>query len=102
MHYIGLIGSIFAFSVWVVAIIVNYLRHENRKIKYELMRIQGRLDALLEAAKITYEDFPNTKLSPEVREALQNGHKIKAIKLYRKETGLGLADSKKLIETIMP
>lgn len=35
---------------------------------------------------------------PEIREALDGGHKIEAIKLVRERTGLGLKEAKELVE----
>ena len=38
-------------------------------------------------------------LSSEVRGFLQDGHRIRALKQFRKETGLGLKDAKEILDT---
>ena len=41
---------------------------------------------------------PNDLLPGPVREALDKGHKLEAIKLLREATGMGLAEAKALVE----
>lgn len=41
---------------------------------------------------------PNTPLPPDVIDALQRGNKIEAIKHLRQHTGLGLKESKDLVD----
>jgi len=45
-------------------------------------------------------DSPNADLEQQVRALLDQGQKIKAIKLYKKETGLGLAEAREAVEAI--
>ena len=42
--------------------------------------------------------IPSDPLPPEVLNALQRGNKIKAIKLLRQSTGLGLKEAKDLVD----
>ena len=41
-----------------------------------------------------------TDLSQEVQELLHNGQRIQALKQFRKDTGLGLKDAKKILDTL--
>lgn len=59
-------------------------------------RIEAKLDLLLKQAHIEFN--PYAGVSPEIAEAVRNGEKIKAIKLHRRSTGAGLAESKELVE----
>ena len=59
-------------------------------------RLDVKLDLLLKHVGVEYD--PYKALPPEVINALQNGQKIQAIKLYRKASGVGLKDAKDFIE----
>ena len=59
-------------------------------------RLDVKLDLLLKHAGVEYD--PYKTLPPEVINALQNGQKIQAIKLYREASGVGLKDAKDFIE----
>ena len=61
-----------------------------------LIRVEKKLDLILNHLGLEFEPFTD-----EVREAADSGNKILAIKLYREETGLGLAQAKKDIEDYM-
>ena len=58
-----------------------------------LLRIEKKLDLILNQLGLEFPPF-----SDEVRQAADSGNKILAIKLYREETGLGLAQAKKDVE----
>ena len=49
-------------------------------------------------APATRADEAALLAEPEIREALDGGHKIEAIKLVRERTGLGLKEAKELVE----
>jgi ribosomal protein L7/L12 len=59
-------------------------------------RLDVKLDLLLKHAGVEYN--PYKVLPREVVDALQQGQKIQAIKLYRKAIGVGLKDAKDFIE----
>ena len=58
-----------------------------------LHRIEKKLDLILHHLGLEFQPF-----SEECRQAADSGNKILAIKLYRKEAGLGLAAAKKDVE----
>lgn len=63
-------------------------------VETRLARVERKLDLIIEHLAIEVPD----RLSPQVREAVNRGSKIEAIKLYREETGAGLLDAKNVIE----
>ncbi len=50
--------------------------------------------------RLTRHDIDHILDEPDIAAALAAGHKIKAIKLVRERTGLGLKESKDLVESI--
>jgi ribosomal protein L7/L12 len=63
-----------------------------------LSRIDAKLDLLLKQANIKYDPYSN--VSREIAEAVRQGKKIEAIKLYRQSTGVGLKEAKDAVEEI--
>jgi hypothetical protein len=64
----------------------------------KLSSMDAKLDLLLKQAGLVYEPYKG--LAPEIVEALRNGQKIQAIKLYRDTTGVGLKEAKDFIEDV--
>jgi len=63
-----------------------------------LGRIEAKLDLLLKHAGIAFEPYAN--VPAEVRDAVEQGRKIKAIKLYRQFSGVGLREAKAFVEEV--
>jgi ribosomal protein L7/L12 len=63
-----------------------------------LFRIEAKLDLLLKQANIKFDPYANVQ--HEVAEAVRAGQKIKAIKLHRQSTGVGLKEAKDFIEEV--
>ena len=61
-----------------------------------LSRFEAKLDLLLQNANLKYDPYAN--VSRDVAEALRRGEKIKAIKLHRQSTGVGLKEAKDAVE----
>ena len=61
-----------------------------------IFRIEKKLDLILNHLGLEYQPF-----TEEVRQAADTGNKILAIKLYRQETGAGLAQAKEDVEQYM-
>jgi len=47
-------------------------------------------------------DTPNDEQIADIAEALADGNKIEAIKIYREATGKGLKESKDFIDALIP
>src|ERR1700719_88235 len=63
-----------------------------------LHRMEAKLDLLVEHAAIAFEPYAN--VPAEVRDAVEQGRKIKAIKLYRQFSGVGLREAKAFVEEV--
>ncbi len=68
-------------------------------LKSRVNELEDRLKFLYRRFNIEYAD-PNSDpaLAPQIQQALRNGNKIEAVKLYREMTGVGLAEAKKAID----
>ncbi|MFT5290766.1 MAG: ribosomal protein L7/L12 [Planctomycetota bacterium] len=73
-------------------------RKSLRLMRKELMRIEHKIDLLLNHAGLAYD--PYVAVSESVAAALEAGRKIEAIKIYRAETGAGLREAKEYVESI--
>jgi hypothetical protein len=102
MSSFEIVVLVFVFVALSVILRISSAGREIGKIKAQLAGINGKLDALLKSADVKYDPFPNLSLSQDIQSAVRNGRKIEAIKLYRQETGAGLAESKRMIDSIMP
>jgi hypothetical protein len=91
--------------VW-IALIVSLLaggssaiRKFSRADARRLMRIESKVDMLLKHSGLEFSRPAHGTLSDEVRALAMNpAKKIAAIKLYREQTGVGLAEAKEAIE----
>jgi ribosomal protein L7/L12 len=70
-------------------------------LKSRINELEDRLKFLYERLNISYSNPGSDPiLSPEIRQALQRGNKIEAIKIYRELTGVGLAEAKDAIDRL--
>jgi ribosomal protein L7/L12 len=94
METIGL----FALLV-VVLFLISGIRYRLERIQSrvtEISRIEAKIDLLLKQANIEFN--PYAHVAPDIAEAVRAGEKIRAIKLYRRSTGVGLREAKEFIE----
>lgn len=88
--------------VAVVGIILLLLFLLMRRKSGDMIERQRREAAVRARPRIPAPATPEGEAAllaePEVREALDAGHKIEAIKLVRERTGLGLKEAKELVE----
>jgi ribosomal protein L7/L12 len=63
-----------------------------------LSRVEAKLDLLLSQTNIKFDPYAN--LPAGIAVALQSGQKIKAIKIYRQSSGVGLKEAKDFIEEV--
>lgn len=75
---------------------------ESARTNERLLKLELMLGAIIEHLNIDFDFQAEMKkqLSASVIEAIENGRKIEAIKLYRKETGVGLAEAQRIIEMV--
>lgn len=64
-----------------------------------LRRVEAKLDLILKHLNLKYDDdLAWNDLAQEVRELVDRGRTIEAIKRHRELTGVGLADAKAVID----
>lgn len=80
----------------VLALAFGYRLDQIQRRVALLHRLESKIDLLLRHADIKYD--PLKTLPKDVIDALTAGEKIKAIKLYREMSGVGLGEAKDLIE----
>jgi ribosomal protein L7/L12 len=82
----------------VLAVVVLALRQAQQHVQLTLQRLLDP-QALAElVAELGIPELERAKLKAQLRTALQNGHKIEAIKILREHTDLDLKTSKDRIE----
>ena len=80
----------------VTLLFVRLLAIERRLAR--LSRVDAKLDALLRNAGVTFDEYQD--VPPEVREALQQGRTVLAVKLIRQTTGVGLKEAKEFVDEV--
>lgn len=83
-------------GVGVTLLFVRLLAIERRLAR--LSRVDAKLDALLRNAGVTFDEYQD--VPPDVREALQQGRTVLAVKLIRQTTGVGLKEAKELVDEV--
>jgi Tfp pilus assembly protein PilN len=63
-----------------------------------ISRLEGKIDTLLQHQGIQYD--PLGDVPPQVREALDKGERILAIKRLREATGVGLKEAKERVDEL--
>jgi len=61
-----------------------------------LERLERKVDLILTHLGLD----PEQRVNARVAELIRSGQKIEAIKLYRKQTGVGLKDAKEYVESL--
>lgn len=83
-------------SVGVVIVFTRLASLEHRLNR--LSRLDAKIDALLKHAGIEFDEFQD--VPPEVREALERGETILAIKRFREATGADLKEAKHFVDEV--
>ena len=63
-----------------------------------LSRVDAKIDALLMNAGVEFDEFQN--VPADVREALERGETILAIRRFRATTGAGLIEAKEFVDEV--
>lgn len=86
-------------GVFVVLAILNTERQAG-SMRRDVARVDRKLTLILKQLNITFDEF--AVLSDRVKELARDPYrKIEAIKVYREETGAGLAEAKDIIEAFI-
>jgi ribosomal protein L7/L12 len=70
------------------------------ELRKRVEKLEHQVAVLFDHLRLEYHEEPNAGVSPEILELVHEGNKIQAIKLYREETGVGLREAKKFIESL--
>jgi ribosomal protein L7/L12 len=62
----------------------------------QLSIVDAKVDALLKHAEIEFDPFE--QVNQEVIDAIKNGSKIEAIRLYKESSGVSLKEAKEYVE----
>lgn len=74
---------------------------EIKQLSFRLARLERQIAYLFEYLELEYQEpTSDGGASPEVMELVHRGKKIAAIKRYQQETGTGLKQAKKFIESL--
>lgn len=75
---------------------------EVQQLRSRVNELEDRLKILYRHLNLEYSDSAaDPLLSPQIQAAIRSGNKIEAIKIYREMTGLGLAEAKAVIDSVM-
>jgi ribosomal protein L7/L12 len=81
----------------VIALVFIRLSALERRLN-RLSRLDAKVDALLKHAGVQFDEFQD--VPADVREALERGETILAIKRFRAATGVGLKEAKEFVDEI--
>lgn len=84
-----------------IGVIVAYLFIRIAEVERRLNRLsllEAKVDALINHAGIQFDEFLG--IPADVREALERGQTIEAIKRLRQATGMGLKEAKERIDEV--
>ncbi|MBN1584115.1 MAG: ribosomal protein L7/L12 [Anaerolineae bacterium] len=79
---------------------MSYTDSEIFALKQRVAKLERQVTFLLRSSGLRYVDEPPSGVSPEILDLVQRGQKIRAIKLYREETGVGLREAKDFIDSL--
>src|SRR5438128_1361599 len=79
------------------AILFSRLAAIERRLN-RLSRLDSKVDALLRASGIKFDELQD--VPADVREALEQGQTILAIKRFRQATGVGLKEAKDFVDEV--
>ena len=74
---------------------ISELQKDNGQLKQRIAKLERTVAFLLDQLKLTYIDQPEAQPFPEVAALVNKGNKLEAIKLYREQTGVSLAEAQK-------
>jgi hypothetical protein len=85
--------------VLIVGFGIIFQRHSALSARLDrLSQLDGKVDALLRSAGVSYDPLAN--VPPEVRESLERGEYVLAIKKLREATGVGLKEAKEQVDEL--
>jgi len=80
-----------------VTLLFSWLASVERRLG-RISRLEAKVDALLKQAGVNFDPYHD--VPPDVREALDGGHRILAIKRFREATGADLKEAKEFVDEV--
>jgi ribosomal protein L7/L12 len=94
MNEVSILGGIVVVAIALLVIRLSALEQRLNR----LSRLEAKVDALLKNAGIHFDPFRD--VPADVREALERGETIVAIKRFRQSTGAGLKEAKDFVDEV--
>lgn len=91
------LAALVALLVGAIAAIGSRFKELQRRMGV-LSRIEAKVDLVLKQSGVTFDPYVN--VSQDIANAVREGKKIRAIKLYRDQNGGNLKDAKEFIEDV--
>jgi ribosomal protein L7/L12 len=79
---------------------VSNVDQEIHELKQRVAKLESQVAFMLRNSGFDYPEPSVVEVSPEVADLVRRGRKTEAIKLFRQETGAGLKDAKRFIESL--
>ncbi len=89
----------FVFFVPALIVFGLYLYIQLEEYRKRIRFLEVRIDALIKHAGIEFND--TTFVPVEVHNAIKAGHRLKAIRLYRKITGADLEEASEVVDGLV-
>lgn len=90
-----LLGVLFPSLVVLYLIVNTQLETYRKRIRF----LEVKVDALINHTGIEFDD--SSFVPVEVQQAIKSGHRLKAIRLYRKITGAGLKEASEVVDGLV-
>jgi ribosomal protein L7/L12 len=79
---------------------VSSVDHEIHELKRRVAKLESQVAFMLRDSGFDFPEPSMREVSPEIVDLVRRGRKTEAIKLFRQETGAGLKDAKRFIESL--
>jgi ribosomal protein L7/L12 len=79
---------------------MSYTEHYVFELGQKVAKLERQIAFLLQHLELEYSEEPNADVSPEILALVRQGETLKAIKLFREETGADLKTAKAFIESL--
>ena len=79
---------------------MSYADYEYIALRRRVEKLERLVALLMEALDLECDEVPGPDISSMLKNLVQQGKLIEAIKLYREETGVGLKEAKAFVESL--
>ncbi len=79
---------------------MTYVEGQVFKLSQRVATLERQVEFLMKHLGVSYDGAPDAGVSPEIMELVRRGDKLRAIRAFREETGVGLREAKEFIESL--